>query len=526
MNKYHLVLTLLFPVLTVMGQNKQDCKPRAIFASLPSDRQNTTLHAQNELVEDGRVSPAVLIKKEYQEQTFAFINIPAGSDPNHAALFSETASGNGVDPVLAIGTTAFRDKTDKYMELTHEGDVEGIRVGSLLSERPAASLASHQRSGTVALEATPLGLDEKAGFPMMAPLRYADKLYYASVENDNFIPTKDRRHPLKQHPVLRIYETKKGSTPRKVDINPRSVILNASNITIMPDASRLFYTLCSDESFGSQEECTIWYRNKMYSGEWGPPVKLPEQINQRNFTQTQPSVGYDWKLKKYVLFFVSNRPGGAGGQDVWCSVMENDDTFGEPFPMPFNTEKDERTPFFHQVSQTLFFSSDGLKGKGGFDVYQTKREADGIWSTPALLDGAVNTKDDELYYTYHTYSRRAYFVSNKPAAGSSSADARHFDVYESRVYVDFHLRVFDLLEKVPLNGAQVLVRDLEAEISESFELPAERHNIHLLLEPGKSYQLEIQMPGFESYSLPLSTEGISAYTEMDENVFLRKFAQP
>ncbi len=357
----------------------------------------------------------------------------------------------------------------------------------------------------------------------LAPLRYADKLFFSTVLEENYLPTKNKKRSKRKvkRPVSRIYEARFDREAKESPINPRSAILNASNVTLMPDASRMYYTLCTDENPTSQEHCTIWYRNRFYDGTWGPAVKLPEHINKRKYTNTQPSVGYDRKLKKYALYFVSNRPGGAGGKDIWCSEIEGDDTFGEPYPIPLNTETDEVTPFFHQSSQTLFFSSKGWNSKGGFDIFHTQKTAADEWNAPQNMGSYLNTTRDELYYTYHTTSKFAYFVS-----GEVSDNEMETDIFEARVFVDYHIRTFDKHKKIPLGRVKIEIEDLRTGAKGVFKTEYNQYSTKIKLEPDTDYRVKITAPGFHPKTIEVSTRDTSYFKSLDNNVFLQPFVRP
>jgi len=77
-------------------------------------------------------------------------------------------------------------------------------------------------------------------------------------------------------------------------------------------------------------------------------------------------------LEKEILFFASDRIGGKGGLDLWMAYIEADGQFSTPTNLTaLNTDKDDLSPFFHNYTQTLYFSSNGQKSLGGHDVYKT-----------------------------------------------------------------------------------------------------------------------------------------------------------
>jgi hypothetical protein len=97
------------------------------------------------------------------------------------------------------------------------------------------------------------------------------------------------------------------------------------------------------------------------------------------------------------LFFVSDRPGGEGKDDIWM-VDVNGNTFGNPVNLKdINSSESEVTPFFHQGSQELYFSSFGQKGFGGYDIYKTSVD-NGKWVQPVPEPAPLNSSYNDLVF--------------------------------------------------------------------------------------------------------------------------------
>jgi hypothetical protein len=76
------------------------------------------------------------------------------------------------------------------------------------------------------------------------------------------------------------------------------------------------------------------------------------------------------------IIFVSDRPGGMGGLDLWVSNLNTThDLWSEPVNLgpPVNIDVDDRSPSFSTDGLTLFFSSDRPGGFGLGDLWQTTR---------------------------------------------------------------------------------------------------------------------------------------------------------
>lgn len=93
--------------------------------------------------------------------------------------------------------------------------------------------------------------------------------------------------------------------------------------------------------------------------DWGEPFNLGAPVN-TSYWESQPAISPDGS----TLYFVSNRPGGLGGYDIWKSMLKADGYWSQPENLgpEINTPYDEHTPFIHPDGKTLYFSSDGWPG--------------------------------------------------------------------------------------------------------------------------------------------------------------------
>lgn len=380
------------------------------------------------------------------------------------------------------------------------------------------------------LELERLGDNINTDLSDLAPLRYADKLYFTTIEEDNYVKKNKRSKKMVKRPVTRIYEAQFNRPARPAPVNPSRGTVNASNISLMPDASRMYYTLCKDDNYLDQKECEIWYREKTYEGDWGPAVRVPQHINMRGYSTTQPTIGYDRHLKRYVLYFVSDRPGGKGGMDIWASTLDySGQTFGEPRNISINTEGDDVTPFYHQSSQTFFFSTDGLRTQGGLDIFRVKKGKEGEWEIPENLGPFINTESDDLYYTFHTSTKNSYFVSNRPGSNCEKKEERGMectDIYQARIFVDLELEVLSAYDKEAIENVKIEIKDLTSGAVGSQSSLGDNAQLRVRLEPGQNYLVTVGAEGFETEKINLNTEDISYVTTIEKEVLLKNNIKP
>lgn len=204
---------------------------------------------------------------------------------------------------------------------------------------------------------------------------------------------------------------------------PLNTRQNEGAQSLSSDGRYMYFTAC-DRSNGIGS-CDIYFTSKN-DGKWSEPVNLKSPVNTRGW-ESQPSISSDGR----TLFFSSNRPGGSGGKDIWMSRLNENSSWSAPENLGpvINTEGDEMSPFIHFDGKTLYFSSDGRTGMGGFDIYRTTLKADSTWTEPRNLGYPINTYNDETGLIIGTDGRKAYFSSVRDK--KNGKDIFHFDLYES-----------------------------------------------------------------------------------------------
>ncbi|MES2764979.1 MAG: hypothetical protein V4642_03870 [Bacteroidota bacterium] len=147
------------------------------------------------------------------------------------------------------------------------------------------------------------------------------------------------------------------------------------------------------------------FKSSFKNGEWTLPESV-EELQEDDFT-AHPAFSPDGK----TLVFSSTRSGGEGGTDLWITRREENGKWREPLNLgdKLNSERDEITPFL-KSSDTLYFSSNGFGGKGGFEIFTSVLEG-GEWQLPIALN-EINTASDESDFAV-LKSGMALYASNK-----------------------------------------------------------------------------------------------------------------
>lgn len=175
-----------------------------------------------------------------------------------------------------------------------------------------------------------------------------------------------------------------------------------SNSALSTDGNILF--IFKDEGGGD-----LFYTERQAGGEFGAPMPLPGIINS-SFEEKSITISPDEK----TIYFSSNRPGGFGGLDIYKATKDSkgDWTNVKNLGPKINTEMDDDGPFIDYDGITLYYSSKGRKGMGGFDVFRSTVDLKtNEWSEPLNLGYPINTPDDDIYIVFSKDGKRAYYSS-------------------------------------------------------------------------------------------------------------------
>lgn len=184
---------------------------------------------------------------------------------------------------------------------------------------------------------------------------------------------------------------------------------NNGGATITIDSKTMYFTICAPDA-AKYLNCDI-YTSTWDGFLWSEPVNLGPNVNLKNSFDAQPTISSDGK----TLIFASYREGGFGGIDIYKSEKDATGVWSKAINLGpvVNTAGNEKTPFIHSDSQTLYFSSDGHKGVGGFDIFLTRKNDAGIWLKPVNIGFPINSREDEHGFFASLDGNYGYFASNK-----------------------------------------------------------------------------------------------------------------
>ncbi|HCQ30194.1 MAG TPA: hypothetical protein DIU39_07910, partial [Flavobacteriales bacterium] len=249
--------------------------------------------------------------------------------------------------------------------------------------------------------------------------------------------------------------------------------LNQGGASISVDNKMIFITIVQNE-IGCYKDIPSMrshgyangdiYFTEFKNGEWTPLKSIGSNINGKCTWEGQPSISAD---NKTLYFARASEPDGKtnyGGMDLYKVNRLPDGSWSDPINLgpEINTPGNEKSPFMHSDSYTLYFASDGRLGFGGYDIYYTKMKDNGKFETPKNLGYPINTEQDEHGFIVSKDGHKGWFSSKEDG---TNLELYYFDLYpearpEKVVFVEGEIKDQD--GNVP-EGAQVLLKNTKTD---------------------------------------------------------------
>ncbi len=262
-------------------------------------------------------------------------------------------------------------------------------------------------------------------------------------------------------------------------------------VGLSPGGDRLFLYRSHENNIGGDI-----YETDLRDGEWTVPIRMPDEINNMQTIEPSASLSLDGR----TFYFSSNRDGGYGGFDIYRVVMLPTGKWSEPINLGpvVNTPYNDDGPFIHPDGKTLYFSSEGHKNMGGYDIFKTIL-TDSSWTAPVNLGFPTNTTKDDVYFVISANEQHAYYSSDKEG-GFGDQDIYKID------YLERSLRSSVIRGKVvdksgnPLRADISLVELNTGELSGVYVSNEGDGEFIFLVNPNVLYEVLIEHPDYpETY---------------------------
>lgn len=308
-------------------------------------------------------------------------------------------------------------------------------------------------------------------------------------------------------------------------MNPELLPMNvkdkhSSVVSMSPDGQRLYIY----KIFGGAGNI---YESRFELGKgWTEPALVGSDVNSES-NEYFATISAD----EQRLYFVSDRKGGLGGKDIWYAKKLPTGEWGKAINLgkPINTAGDEDGPYLHPDGKTMYFSSNGHRSMGGYDVFYSQLDDEGEWGEPVNLGYPINTTDDDHSYISTPSGRRAYYASK----GSNSMGSTDIYVIEYKAdeeqAPEVDLSVFAVIkgwifpspgESLP-DDILISIKETTTGAYEGEARPVERTGSFVFIVPsGGTYSVEFETGGKVIYAEEIVIPQGTQYQELSREIFL------
>ena len=210
--------------------------------------------------------------------------------------------------------------------------------------------------------------------------------------------------------------------------------------------------------------------------------------------------------------------------DIWAvGIDQMGNTIEEPYNLGkmVNSEFDEVTPFFHETSSTLFFSSNGHKSIGGLDIFKCSYDRDTESYTGAVnLGEPINSARDDSYMIWDVFLKRGFFSSDREECENGHC----FDIYEvlnEPIKIMIEGLSFDAVTDEILPNAKITFKDVRFNFK-PFEVITDDDGFYELeLKQDMEIFMKGTKKGYFADAANVDTRGITETTVITQDFFLR-----
>lgn len=411
------------------------------------------------------------------------------------------------------------DKADQfYQKFIDEVDAKhSMRALAVRGKEQTAS-ARELRKSPLGYQVSNVGPVVNGDHPDFSPVLSVDgnALFYTSRRIRPDSSNKTILDPIAGLPFENIYVSYKDrdgnwQAPELLNINP-SGAGHLASVNVSADGQTLF--IYRDDGGDGNI-----YESKLVGEVWSDPVLMGSDINTRSW-ETHGALTADGN----TFYFVSNRPGGQGGRDIYRVVrLPNGEwSKAQNIGNVVNTPLDEDGVFIHPNGRTMYFSSLGHNSMGGFDIFMTELKDDGTWTPPQNLGYPLNTVDDDVFFITTADGRRGYFSSDQIGGYGEK------DIYFVDLPSEMESEGLTVLKGyiIPAQGETLppstilYVTDKTTGEVKSYK-PRQRDGVYVaILPPCREYNLDYRVNDKTVHTEDIFVECESSYQEINKEIYL------
>ena len=184
---------------------------------------------------------------------------------------------------------------------------------------------------------------------------------------------------------------------------------NNANLTISADSTLAVFSRNSVEANQKNVYTMVLYQATSTDGDkWKDVTEIG--FCRRGYNYMHPALSPDGQY----LFFTSDKGRGEGGTDIYVSKRKKDGRWGSPQNLGpnINTSSHDGFPYYHHDGK-LFFCSKGHVGFGGFDIFYSEQDENGVWKKAVNIGKPINSAYDDLGIVLTKDGEKGAFTSSR-----------------------------------------------------------------------------------------------------------------
>jgi OOP family OmpA-OmpF porin len=257
---------------------------------------------------------------------------------------------------------------------------------------------------------------------------------------------------------------------------------------------------------------------------WSTPKRLKIEDDDENISKMANY--FESNSQKILLLSNDRKKDSYGDRDLYVSFLKGDSTWTKPLNLGknINTKGTEAAPFLASDDRTLYFTSDGLNGYGGSDIYMSRR-LDNTWtnwSVPENLGPIVNTAHDESYLTLTASGDKVYFTSQ--VRNENDVDMYMLTLPKILKPTPVMLllgRVINSKTNEYIPGVKIFFEDLTTGVEIGIASSnVNSGNYQMILPSGNNYGYLAEKPGFISVNSNIDLTKMTEYKEYHKDLYL------
>lgn len=305
---------------------------------------------------------------------------------------------------------------------------------------------------------------------------------------------------------------------------------NDGNPTFSPDGMTMYFSICNQGKLAYG--CSV-YSSKYdpRKKKWGKPKvietlqgKKEVVVNSRGKIKQVPTYDVHPMLSEdgNTMFFVSDRDGGEGRLDVWYATNYGEGEWSDPINAgpTINTPFDDISPYPSRDGNTLYFSSNGRVGFGGFDMFKTEGGV-GSFGAAENMGNPFNSTYDDFAGFWSEDDSSAYFSSNRPDCKGRD------DIYWGKkvealpLDVAVHGLILDDKTNMPIPFATVILfeKDFEGDLIPIDTFRTDQSaTYNFELEKDKDYKILGNAPEYLANEKDITTKDLKESVDFEVNI--------